>query len=136
MQRLGLSSNESTKFNLGFNGFVGRMIKRIKERNKDKYDELKKNQLQIQTENNTKKKGNQDWASSSEDENNDNEDLEKDMERIDRKTIVMKLGTFKQAHKNTDLKDKNNSIVLKNDPKINDNKNSNEIIIKSDPGEE
>lgn len=136
MQRLGLSPNESTKFNLGFNGFVGRMIKRIKERNKDKYDELKKNQLQIQTENNTKKKGNQDWASSSEDENNDNEDLEKDMERIDRKTIVMKLGTFKQAHKNTDLKGKNNSIVLKNDPKINDNKNSNEIIIKSDPGEE
>jgi hypothetical protein len=47
MQRLGLSPNESTKFNLGFNGFVGRMIKRIKERNKDKYDELKKNQLQI-----------------------------------------------------------------------------------------
>lgn len=123
MQRLGLSPAESTKFNLGFNGFVGRMIKRIKGRNKDKYEKLRKNQLEIYTENNTKKKGHQDWGSSSEEDKDDNEDI--GMERLDRKTIVMKLGNQKYANKHSDGVCKDGG-----------NQKRNEIKITKDPEEE
>lgn len=132
MQRLGLSSSESTKFNLGFNGFVGRMIKRIKARNQDKYDQLNKNQLEIYTENNIKKKGRQDWASSSEDDG-DGQNIGQDLERLDRKTVVMKLGKYKYAKRNTKNSDQIINVTNTNSINIDQNEdgNKNEILMST-----
>lgn len=87
---------------------------------------MKKNQLEIYTENNIKKKGHQDWGSSSEEEN-PNQNIGQDLERLDRKTIVMKLGKYKYAKGQTKMvhENKNNTINIDKT----DDVNKNEIVM-------